>query len=71
MRYFAKMKKIEPHFRAQHGLPIEKQNKDPNRRFIRKGKIDGWREELSREQQKLIETKFSDAMAKVGYEPEL
>jgi len=36
-------------------------------RFIRKGKIDGWKQELTQDIEELIENKFSEAMKKVGY----
>jgi hypothetical protein len=35
--------------------------------FVRKGKIDGWKEELSTDLAKKIEDTFMTAMKKVGY----
>jgi len=35
--------------------------------FVRRGKIDGWKDELSQEISKRIENEFSEAMKKVGY----
>jgi hypothetical protein len=39
-------------------------------RFIRKGKIGGWRQELDRESLLIIEKKYIDVMESVGYKPE-
>jgi Sulfotransferase domain len=37
--------------------------------FMRRGKVDGWKEELSSQARTRIETEFGEAMKKVGYLP--
>jgi len=41
---------------------------DPSGRFVRKGKVDSWRDELSPEQIKLIEERNKTLMEQLGYE---
>ena len=45
-------------------------NEDSGIRFVREGSIGGWRQHLTQEQLRLIEDAASDAMARLGYQPE-
>lgn len=60
---FEAMRKVEEEF-GEENYPGEMAKRG---RFIRKGKTNGWREELSRDSIVAIESEFSQAMKRVGY----
>lgn len=43
---------------------------DPNERFVRKGRVGGWRDELGNAELRILERKYGDVMRRIGYEPE-
>ena len=60
---FEAMRKTEEEF-GEENYPGEMATRE---RFIRKGKVDGWKEEMSPETVKAIEDEFRDTMKRVGY----
>lgn len=60
---FEAMRKTEEEF-GEENYPGEMAQRG---RFIRKGKSDGWKEEMSPDTVKAIESEFSAAMKRVGY----
>jgi hypothetical protein len=60
---FEEMKKNEEEYGAESYLKI----KDKRGKFIRRGKTDGWKEEMEPEQIAQIEKEFRVAMAAAGY----
>jgi hypothetical protein len=60
---FNKMRKSEEKFGI--GEPVT----NPNERFVRRGKISGWRDELDGDSLCALEERFSTTMLKVGFEP--
>ena len=47
-----------------------RKGEDRDIRFVREGSVGGWRQHLNQEQLRLIEDAASDAMARLGYQPE-
>lgn len=62
---FSAMRKQE----EAHGAESYPGEKGSKGFFVRKGKTDGWREELSAESIARIETEYAETMALMGYEP--
>jgi len=60
---FEAMRKTE----EDHGISAYPGEIGKRGRFVRRGKTDGWKEELSDDLVKRIETEFSDTMKLVGY----
>jgi len=60
---FEAMRKTEEEF-GEENYPGEMAKRG---RFIRKGKTEGWNEELSRDSVMAIQSEFSEAMKRVGY----
>ena len=61
---FERMQTLEEKFGRVESGGVE------GERFIRKGQIGGWREELDRESLLVLEKKYHDVMKRVGYERE-
>jgi hypothetical protein len=61
---FEKMRMAEDKF-GIHTPPA-----NPNERFVRRGKVGTWRDEVDMETLNALEQRFSAVMRKVGYEPE-
>jgi hypothetical protein len=53
---------------TKHGLGGSEVISNTNERFVRKGKVGGWREELNEEDIRIIERKYGEVMIKLGYE---
>lgn len=64
---FEAMRKTEEEF-GEENYPGDMAKRG---RFIRKGKTEGWKEEMSRDSVIAIESEFSAAMKRVGYTPSM
>jgi len=60
---FENMRKAEEKFGL--GTPVA----DPTERFVRRGKIGSWKEELTGDDLRALEERFGETMVKVGYHP--
>jgi hypothetical protein len=61
---FDRMQTLE----TKHGLGGSEVLSNTNERFVRKGKVGGWRDELDEEDIRIIEQKYGSVMLEVGYE---
>lgn len=62
---FERMRSVEEKF----GLAGPEVLSNTDERFVRKGKIGSWRDELNEESVRILEQKYGAVMRKVGYEP--
>ncbi len=64
MSKFQRMREVE-----EKKSPARVEGGDPNEFFVRKGKVEGWREELGEEEVRIIESRYGETMRQVGYPP--
>ncbi len=60
---FDKMRSLEESFGVDGALGAK------NERFVRRGRVGCWKDELDEECVRIIEQKYGKVMGKVGYEP--